>query len=346
MQPTLTSYEAERLVNRRIGNKSVEQQSYYALPEEADFDDEVDPKKNKRGKTRFLIREQRELVDYPSVWLAEKYDYKAYYGQELFKIRKDIKQLIKEDIDKVAKETGIPTGSLGAKQLLSLLIYMDASISEEECELPERLPSDEDLDTLVNMAIASPAVCLYRALDDVEDSVLRIELARTCCDQSFVSMFNRPESRSIMDAVFEGRRGSSEEKHYEQVFIYYLLKDDEVVYVGQTTQGLTRPFHHDGWKDFDEVRIVHCEPNQLNVFESVAIEKYKPIYNKSAGVSNCSLNSARTKVRELTGRSDIYLPDVKKAMKALGIEPYLIDMTPRIHASDIVKIADYISMEV
>lgn len=133
---------------------------------------------------------------------------------------------------------------------------------------------------------------------------------------------------------------------HEQVFIYYLLKDDEVVYVGQTTQGLTRPFHHDGGKDFDEVRIVHCEPNQLNVFESVAIEKYRPIYNKSAGVSDCSLNSARTKVRELTGRSDIYLPDVKKAMKALGIEPYLIDMTPRIHASDIVKIADYISMEV
>jgi hypothetical protein len=198
----------------------VEQQSYYALPEEADFDDEVEPKKNKRGKTRFLIREQRELVDYPSVWLAEKYDYKAYYGQELFKIRKDIKQLIMEDIDKVAKETGIPTGSLGAKQLLSFLIYMDAVLFEEECELPERLPSDEDIDTLVNMAIASPAVCLYRALEEVDDIDLRIEMARSCCDQNFVSMFNRPESRSIMDAVFEGRRGASEEKHYEQVFIY------------------------------------------------------------------------------------------------------------------------------
>lgn len=97
---------------------------------------------------------------------------------------------------------------------------MDASLQGEERELPERLPSDEDLDTLVNMAIASPAVCLYRALADVEDSALRMELARTCCDQSFVSMFNRPESRSIMDAVFEGRRGFSEEKHYEQVFIY------------------------------------------------------------------------------------------------------------------------------
>lgn len=217
---TLTSYEAERLVNRRIGNKNIEQQTYYALPEEVDFDDGEDPKKNKRGKTRFLIREQRELVAYPSVWLAEKYEYKTYYGQELFKIRRDIKQLIKDDIDDVAAKTGIVRGSLGAKQLLSLLIYMDASLQGEERELPERLPSDEDLDTLVNMAIASPAVCLYRALDDVEDSVLRIELARTCCDQSFVSMFNRPESRSIMDAVFEGRRGFSEEKHYEQVFIY------------------------------------------------------------------------------------------------------------------------------
>lgn len=74
--------------------------------EEADFDDGEDSKKNKRGKTRFLIREQRELVTYPSAWLAEKYEYKAYYGQELFKIRRDIKQLIKDDIDDVAAKTG------------------------------------------------------------------------------------------------------------------------------------------------------------------------------------------------------------------------------------------------
>ena len=207
---TLTSYEAERLVNRRIGNKSVEQQSYYALPEETDFDDGEDPKKNKRGKTRFLIREQRELVAYPSVWLAKKYDYKVYYGQELFKIRKKIKQLIKEDIDEVAKKTGIPAGSLGAKQLLSFLMYMDASLFDEESELPERLPSDDDIDTLVNMAIASPAVCLYRTLEEICDKNERKKKAQSCCDRSFVRMFNRPESRSIMDAVFEGRRGSSE----------------------------------------------------------------------------------------------------------------------------------------
>lgn len=218
---TLASYEAERLVNRRIKNKSAEQQSYYALPEEDDFDDGNNPKKNKRGKTRFLIREQRELVAYPSVWLADKYDYRKYYGQELFQIRKEIKQDIKTDIDELAKKTSLQQGNLGAKQILSFLQYMDGrQLNAAEPELPERLPSDEDMDTLVNMAIGSPAICLYRTLPEIQEINVRTELARNCCDRSFVSMFNRPESRSIMDAVFEGKRGYSDEGHYEQIFHY------------------------------------------------------------------------------------------------------------------------------
>lgn len=95
---TLTSYEAERLVNNRIGNKSIEQQSYYAVPES----DEMD---------------------------------------------------------------------------------------------------DDDIDTLVNIAIGSPAVCLYRDLEEIVDLEERKEIARECCDKSFVSMFNRPESRNIFWTV-------------------------------------------------------------------------------------------------------------------------------------------------
>ena len=68
--------------------------------------------------------------------------------------------------------------------------------------------------------IGSPAVCLYRNLKEIVDLEERKKIARECCDKSFVSMFNRPESRSIMDAVFEGKKGSSDEKHYEQVFHY------------------------------------------------------------------------------------------------------------------------------
>ena len=216
----LASYEAERLVNRRIGKISGELRSYYALPDETDLDDGDNPQR-KRGKNRFLIREQRELVAYPSVWLADKYDYKKYYGQELFQVRKEIKREIKAEIVKLAKETALPRGNLGAKRILTFLKYMDAKYLEtEEPEHLERLPSDEEIAVLVNMSIGSPAVCLYRALPEMEDVFKRMELARSCCDKSFVRMFNRPESRSIMDAVFEGKKGYSEERHYEQVFHY------------------------------------------------------------------------------------------------------------------------------
>lgn len=218
---TLTSYEAERLVNKRIGNKNAEQRSYYSLPEEADFDDGGTPRKSKRGKTRFLIREQRELVDYPSVWLAGKYDYKKYFGWDLFRIKREMKREIKAELDKIAANYALPMGNVGAKQLLSLLTYMDALLTgKEDAKIPERLPANKDIDTLVNMAIASPAVCLYRALPEISSEEERKELAKDCCDKSFVSMFNRPETRSIMDAVFEGKRGFSEEGHYEQVFHY------------------------------------------------------------------------------------------------------------------------------
>ena len=143
------------------------------------------------------------------------------YGQSISAIKKEIKAVIKDVMRRIASEHNLSQGNMGAKQLISLLDYMDDSILEyENAEIPERVPSDDDIDTLVNIAIGSPAVCLYRNLKEIVDLEERKKIARECCDKSFVSMFNRPESRSIMDAVFEGKKGSSDEKHYEQVFHY------------------------------------------------------------------------------------------------------------------------------
>ena len=158
---------------------------------------------------------------YPSIWLAGLYDGKKYYGQSISAIKKEIKAVIKDVMRRIASEHNLSQGNMGAKQLISLLDYMDDSILEyENAEIPERVPSDDDIDTLVNIAIGSPAVCLYRNLKEIVDLEERKKIAREFCDKSFVSMFNRPESRSIMDAVFEGKKGSSDEKHYEQVFHY------------------------------------------------------------------------------------------------------------------------------
>ena len=42
-----------------------------------------------------------------------------------------------------------------------------------DAEVPERVPGENDIDTLVNIIIGSPAVCLYRALDDLDSKYLK-----------------------------------------------------------------------------------------------------------------------------------------------------------------------------
>ena len=74
-------------------------------------------------------------------------------------------------------------------------------------------------------------------------------------------------------------------KDYGKVFIYFLCKEKEVVYVGQTRQGLYRPFSHTN-KDFDEIMICQCEEEDLDYMENEFILKYKPKYNNSLNL-NC-----------------------------------------------------------
>lgn len=64
-------------------------------------------------------------------------------------------------------------------------------------------------------------------------------------------------------------------------FVYLLLLNDEVVYVGQTTQGLARPFSHINSKEFDEVRVIGCQTESLNMVEAAMIAYHKPYYNNS-----------------------------------------------------------------
>ena len=63
--------------------------------------------------------------------------------------------------------------------------------------------------------------------------------------------------------------------------IYFLLNDNDVVYVGQTTQNLLRPFTHKD-KIFDKIAIIYqTEDKQvLNDIEEFFIKKYSPKYNK------------------------------------------------------------------
>ena len=64
--------------------------------------------------------------------------------------------------------------------------------------------------------------------------------------------------------------------------VYFLLKDKEVVYVGQTTQNVIRPFSHKD-KIFDSVAVIYQseDKEKLNEIEEFYIKKYSPRYNKT-----------------------------------------------------------------
>lgn len=63
--------------------------------------------------------------------------------------------------------------------------------------------------------------------------------------------------------------------------IYFLLKNEKVVYIGQTEYGLKRILCHVTDKHFDTIKILKCDKEHLNEIETELIAKYQPNYNKS-----------------------------------------------------------------
>lgn len=61
--------------------------------------------------------------------------------------------------------------------------------------------------------------------------------------------------------------------------IYLLLRNEQVVYVGQSTMGFKRIVNHYPEKDFDSVCIIDCSKENLNEKEIEYIVKYQPEYN-------------------------------------------------------------------
>ena len=106
---------------------------------------------------------------------------------------------------------------------------------------------------------------------------------------------------------------------YQNSFIYFLLKDDEVVYVGQTSNGIVRPLSHRN-KDFDTIKIIYCDILELDLLEDKYIVKYRPRYNKTLNhAMRYSMMTARNKIRKIFN-NNITITDLKKIIRLLDIE--------------------------
>lgn len=104
--------------------------------------------------------------------------------------------------------------------------------------------------------------------------------------------------------------------------IYFLLLGGDVVYVGQTTQNMLRPFAHKD-KIFDSVAIIYQseDKEELNANEEFYIKKYSPKYNRvfnPDGYANGVITECYEieKLKELTQ----YCMTMKELNKKLGLE--------------------------
>lgn len=107
---------------------------------------------------------------------------------------------------------------------------------------------------------------------------------------------------------------------YQDTFVYFLLKDNEVIYVGQTVSGIIRPLMQKK-KNYDTIKIKYCSKEELDVMENDFIMKYRPKYNKMHNVlAMYSLFKAREVIRQKTGNEKFNIRDLKKIIKKLEIQ--------------------------
>jgi len=70
-------------------------------------------------------------------------------------------------------------------------------------------------------------------------------------------------------------------KNYEKTGIYFLIKNNEIIYIGKTIELVRRLGNHlsEKEKDFDSYFFMEFKEEELNAMEYFFIRKYKPKYN-------------------------------------------------------------------
>lgn len=123
--------------------------------------------------------------------------------------------------------------------------------------------------------------------------------------------------------------------------IYFLIDGEEVVYVGQSKVGVSRPFMHRD-KDFTDVAVMECKENELDYYETKYIRQYNPKYNRKAGALELTFKKARNRVRETTVFSDFTVNDIKRIMKKIKIQAKELDGLKYIDEDDFAKIIEFV----
>jgi hypothetical protein len=99
--------------------------------------------------------------------------------------------------------------------------------------------------------------------------------------------------------------------------IYFLIKNNQIVYIGQSVNVKHRLYAHKQYKDFDYYYVHECSPEELDTLEAQHIVQFDPPGNGPILPKN-ELYKTITQIKELFGFTT---REINKLLKNSGIEP-------------------------
>jgi hypothetical protein len=69
------------------------------------------------------------------------------------------------------------------------------------------------------------------------------------------------------------------DREYNKAYVYFLIENDEIIYIGQSVDLLRRIETHSKDKEFDQVSIYQVHENYLDIAEMINIVTYNPRLN-------------------------------------------------------------------
>lgn len=129
----------------------------------------------------------------------------------------------------------------------------------------------------------------------------------------------------------------------KEIFVYLLLKNNQVVYVGQTTNGINRIKQHFIKKeiDFDEYRTIKCSKKDLNNLEDFYIIKYQPIYNKKINSSIVKSTYIIHKIKDIIGFNPYSIKRIDEIIEKTPFEKFVFNKGIALKKENAEMIADF-----
>ncbi len=186
MISTMMTYEVEhRIISSKYGKRYPDNRKYseaFTEKRRKQF-----PEENQLGDVG------KEILTCTSPKLSSFYTPDNSFGKSIREIRVDIKKKIEEELKGVYKASR-RSNDINAKEIREIIKWLD---DKEGAPHPKEV-SKTTIDVLVNMAIAAPAICLYRILQNEKEA----KKAAEC----FITMFDRRIAGCIIEILYKYKK--------------------------------------------------------------------------------------------------------------------------------------------